>query len=231
MAVVARDSDRATGDRGDNGDVRRAGMVLAVGLAAAGIAALSWLGSDSLADTAAVVQTAGVLIGVTLAVATLRGDRRDKQVDRVLELHREWMSGDLHDARIRLHEHLRWDDGTGDFRILPFSDLRRGPTREKYPAGTPSTPIQDAGIILRFFERANAARAAGAVHQQLFFRLVARHAAWWNLAIDDGSGHSLGERCVSSWSGRRATGSCSAVSNPHIDGGRHHPGDTCPPRL
>jgi hypothetical protein len=61
----------------------------------------------------------------------------------------------------------------------------------KYNTEQESTPRADAGIILRFFDGANAARVAQTVNLPLMAEFIGRNAAWWNKAIiGPGSGIS-----------------------------------------
>ena len=158
-------------------------VAVVAGLIIAAAAVSIVVGVLALGDAAAMVQSVCVVLGVALAVSTLRGDRRDKQVDRVLDLHRELMSDDLQDARTRLQEHLRINSGEGHYRVFPFATVREIPSSERYISKSPDLPLYDAKLILRYFERINTVVASGAVDQPLFCQLLARHALWWNQAL------------------------------------------------
>jgi hypothetical protein len=61
--------------------------------------------------------------------------------------------------------------------------LRHHPVLSRYEADGDHLPIRDVNLILRFFERVNAARTARSVDLPLLAELVGRHATWLDLAI------------------------------------------------
>ncbi|MBV1853396.1 hypothetical protein [Catellatospora tritici] len=135
------------------------------------------------------VQAVGVVAALGLAAATLARDNRDRRVDRVLALHQELMTGDLWQARQRLVTHLtklgqdQRKKGEPDrVRRVTRTDLRRDGDASVYADGTGSPRI-DADLIVRFFERAEAARRTHSLHLPLFGELIGRHALWWNVAL------------------------------------------------
>jgi hypothetical protein len=147
------------------------------------------------------VQALGVLIALILAVLTLGADRHDKQVDRVLALHSEFVTGEIQAARIRLIDHLRRRGGGLYIQGATRDDLQKDPRLSAYDQEPEHTPFHDANTVLRFFERANAAIKAKTLYEPLFHELIIRHVLWWELALLPGS---------SPWFGRVALGELAA---------------------
>jgi len=129
------------------------------------------------------LQALGVLIAVVLAVVTIDTDRHDKQVDRVLALHHELVTGEIEGCRVRLIDHLRKRGGGSHVLPVTREGLQKDPRLSSYDGSTRYTPFHDANTVLRFFERANAAVKAGTVNQPLFHELIIRHALWWSEAL------------------------------------------------
>lgn len=131
------------------------------------------------------IQAAAVVPAVAIAALALNRDSRDKRVDRVLDLHREYNSGELKDAKKRLGTHLREHGVNGHVRPTTHEELRDDPTLSRYSSISDHDPRSDATEILYFFERVNAARTARTVDELLLVELICRSAAWWSLAIKD----------------------------------------------
>jgi hypothetical protein len=129
------------------------------------------------------LQAAGVILALSIGVWTLLGERQDRQVDRILALHSDWTSGVVSDAHERLRVHLRSKGSNGGVRVVSRVDLRTDPTLSQYETASSSTPYVDATQILRFFQRVEGARAAGALYSPLLIELLGRHAGWWDLAL------------------------------------------------
>jgi hypothetical protein len=68
-------------------------------------------------------------------------------------------------------------------------------------------PDLDLNIVLRYFERADSAREAGAVYLPVFADLVGGHAQWWDRALaDDGRDTMLYHLTdLAAWSRRYVT--------------------------
>jgi hypothetical protein len=155
-------------------------LLLVLGLAIAGVF------SDSVyAKLTNGAQAVGVVIALSVAAATLLADSKDRRLDRVLALHKELTSGETHHARARLVDHLRALGHGGKARTASHVDLIEDSVLAHYASMTDRTPRLDLNIIIRFFERANAARLAKAVHLATFADLVGGHALWWDRAIVD----------------------------------------------
>jgi hypothetical protein len=148
----------------------------------------SWIGQSTYASLTAGVQAAGVVIALGLGAATLMRDNRDRRVDRVLALHQELMTGDIWQARYRLVRHLRKLGKDGKSRPVSRQELINDPTVSRYPPEESASPLIDADLLVRFFERADAARRTDALHLPLFAELIGRHALWWDTAILDNPG-------------------------------------------
>lgn len=132
---------------------------------------------------ASAVQAVAVVPAVVVAALTLTRDSRDKRVDRVLDLHREFNSTEINEARTRLAAHLRSNGDGGRIRPTTYEELGHDPVLSRYASAAENTPRGDANKVLRFFERANAARIAKSVDPPMFVELICRHATWWNQAI------------------------------------------------
>src|SRR5271165_5341929 len=65
------------------------------------------LSANQYSALAAAIQAAAVVPAVAIAAMSLNRDSRDKRVDRVLDLHREFNSDELRDTKRRLAAHLR----------------------------------------------------------------------------------------------------------------------------
>lgn len=148
-----------------------------------------WAGATGVVDSARFgaltggVQAIGVVVALGLGAATLLRDSRDRRVDRVLALHEELMTGELWHARHRLVRHLRSLGAEGKARAVSRAELMNDPDVSHYDGGTEATPLMDADLLVRFFERANAVLVAGSVHEPMFVDLIGRHTFWWNTAI------------------------------------------------
>jgi hypothetical protein len=150
--------------------------VLAVGVTGA-------MSHDSYNALTGGLQAIGVVIALGLGAATLMRDSHDKRLDRVLALHQELMTGDLWRARHRLVAHLGRLGRAGRTRIVTREELRSDPELSHYLDVPDARPLDDADLLMRFFERANAARTGTAVEQRLFADLIGRHSLWWDLAF------------------------------------------------
>jgi cytochrome c-type biogenesis protein CcmH/NrfG len=65
------------------------------------------LSSNQYNAVASSVQAIAVIPAITIAALALIGDNRGKRVDRVLNFHREFNSGEIQKAAVRLTAHLR----------------------------------------------------------------------------------------------------------------------------
>jgi hypothetical protein len=126
-----------------------------------GIAAL-FLNSGQYQAFTGGVQALGVVAALVIAVATIASDRTDRQVDRVLQLQEELLGSDLYGVRTRLVRHLREHALEGKTRRVSLSELTGDPQLSKYDdADSAFDPRRDASRLLRYFEKANAARRGG----------------------------------------------------------------------
>lgn len=148
---------------------------------------VSLLTASQYSAMASAIQAAAVVPAVAIAALALNRDSRDKRVDRVLDLHREFNSGELKDAKKRLSVHLREHGVDRHVRPTTHEELRDDPVLSKYSSAHDHSPRSDATEILRFFERVNAVRTARSVDEPLLVELICRDATWWDLAIRDSS--------------------------------------------
>jgi hypothetical protein len=118
-------------------------------------------------------------VALGLAALSLYFDNRDGRVDRVVDMHAQFGDGNFREARRRLRQHLRRYGSDGHVRRTTRDELRHDPELSTYGSVDGESPNDDAGRVFRFFERANAARLTGIVHEQLFHELIGRHAVWW----------------------------------------------------
>jgi hypothetical protein len=137
----------------------------------------AWWHADKVSAWATALSAIAVVPALVLAVATLRTDVRDRQVDRTFSLHSELTSGEINDARLRLVDHLR-KHGTASQsgRILPrrtsIVELRSGSGIGTYGPDSLDSPRDDLSKVLRFFERARLVREAGSADDPLFVELI-----------------------------------------------------------
>jgi hypothetical protein len=129
------------------------------------------------------LQAIGVVVALSVAAATLLTDSKDRRLDRVLDLHKELTSGEAHQARARVVDHLRSLGSNGKARPVSHRAFIDDQAVANYSSTLERKPRLDLNIIIRFFERANSARLAEAVHLQTFAILVGGHALWWDRAI------------------------------------------------
>lgn len=135
------------------------------------------------------VQAVGLVVGLTVAVLSLLSGNDANRVDRVLDLHRELVSGDVGNARSRLADHLRrvGQAQLGSHYVYQpeKGDLRRNPQANAYEdaAAGDARPATDRALLLRYFERADGALKEGILHHGLFHRLIGSHVLWWDAAL------------------------------------------------
>jgi hypothetical protein len=160
-----------------------------------------FLTSSQFNTVAAIVQAIAVIPAVIIAALALANDSRGKQVDRVLDFHREFNSEELQSACSRLMAHLREHGTNGRVRPTSRDELRHDPVLSRYANSASGDPRSDVSLILRFFERINAARTAQIADPSLLVELIGRHAALWDSAItytdDDAARRSLHQ--LSTW--------------------------------
>jgi hypothetical protein len=173
------------------------------------VGAFQLIGKDSYGALTDGMQALGVIVALGAAAATLRADSRNRTLDRVLALHQELMSGEVGAARVRLVRHLRGHE-RGIKRPTTLQELRNGNLAAYSAKGMrldsdsvkAHRPDLDLNILLRYFERADSAREAGAVYLPVFADLIGGHAEWWNRALvdddDEGMRYHLAE--LAAWS-------------------------------
>ncbi len=155
---------------------------VALGLVAALLAVAPVLDSGQYQAFTGAIQALGLVVALGLAWATLESDSRDRRVDRVLSLHGELTTGEVQAARTALTRLLR-DRGTSPLVLRPTLDELGAISDEARRNGA---------LVLRYFERVDAARRAGSLHDDLSYELLGRHAMWLRLALcraDTGSLH------------------------------------------
>lgn len=155
-------------------------LLLAVTLGAAAL----FLNAGQYQAFAGGVQAFAVAVALVIAAATLAADRIDRKVDRVLRLQEELLDSDLYGVRLRLVRHLRKHAIDGKACRVSLSELSSDPQLSKYDdADSAFDPRRDASRLLRYFEKANAARRGGVVAVPLFHELIGRQATWEVLAL------------------------------------------------
>jgi hypothetical protein len=183
-----------------------------IGLVILGVFLISatLLNANQYASMASTIQAIAVVPAIAIAAIALTNDGHDKRVDRVLDFHKELNSGEVLNATVRLATHLREHGQEGKVRPVTRDELIGDSVLSRYSKEQESTPREDAGIILRFFERANAARVAQTVDPPLMAELVGRNAAWWNRAIT-GPGYGISRaplRDLANWADKFASENC-----------------------
>jgi hypothetical protein len=166
------------------------------------VAPIGFLNAGQYQALTAGVQALGVTAALVFGAATLYSDSHSRKVDRVLDFHSALTTGDIQAARIRLLNRLREDKDT----IVPvsFKQLRNDRTFSVYKNSTEDSPLLDVNRVLRFIERANAARIAGIVDLPLFHELIGEHIIFWDHAITHDDTESLARslRELASWVNR-----------------------------
>jgi hypothetical protein len=79
--------------------------------------------ADRFSAWATGVQAVGVIFALFLAGVSLQRDSHDRRVDRVMDLHRELVSGELSGPRFRLSRHLRELGSNGRVRSVSIWQL------------------------------------------------------------------------------------------------------------
>jgi hypothetical protein len=138
---------------------------------------------------AAGVQAFGLVLALGLGAWTLDISTRNQAVDRVLALHAELTTGEVDRARRNLAEHLRNLGSDAHVRVVSGRDLRSDSALKTYPGDRTYTPLEDAVVVVRFFQRVRVAQVLGSLDDEMTVALIGEHAAWWNRAILD-RGHS-----------------------------------------
>ncbi len=163
-------------------------------------------------STATAVGTclAGVaaLFAVLYARKQIREAKRDRRVDRVLQLHAELTNGQVGKARDRFAsymwrvgaettgERICWQPTLDDLRPLPIPDCEKDLDGARqfggYPsglgAGAEDFPLRDLNKILWWFDHIFESLNRNLVDEKLLFSLVGHDAVWWRnlcLLLDD----------------------------------------------
>lgn len=171
---------------------------LALGVVAL-VAPVPWVGADQYSAYAAGIQTLGLVGTLLLGYQTLRGELRDRRVDRALDLHREFVSGEVGEARGRLVQTTRSTDPP---TAIDRMSMSRGALQAATATNGTAT-YEDVVALLRYFERLEAARRAGSLDDLVAASLIGPHARWWDRAIVHDSGkarlplHSFAEWATS----------------------------------
>lgn len=168
-----------------------------IGLGAAGVLAVLVVAAllltpERLSGVAAAVQAVAVVPLLGIGVVTLLRDNAEKRADRTLALHDELMTGQVWRARTRLVEEIRHKHPRGPLVRVARRAMRDSPAWHTYsdPKFDDALPVVDANLILRFFEKAEAALRAKAVDEDLFLDLIGRHAYWWdNVFLPEADGY------------------------------------------
>ncbi|NAS21569.1 hypothetical protein GT755_07705 [Herbidospora sp. NEAU-GS84] len=143
------------------------------------------MSAQEFAALAGIIQALAVIPTVAIGAYALLRDSRDRRIDRVLSFHQELMSGEIGAARNRLGTHLRNLGVEGRPLQIKRLDLLKDSKLGRYIDHEEAGPFSDATLLLRYFERANAARSAQSIYAPLFVELVGRHAAWWDMVFED----------------------------------------------
>jgi hypothetical protein len=157
------------------------------------------------------VQAVGLVLALLLAAwtldvgaTTLRTDVKDRRVDRTLALHEELTSGETDKSRRRLLVHLRDHAPVGEkYLAITRQELGAMAIHSRYSSAAPpeATPFSDAGVLLRFFERAQLAQQAHTIEPSMFVELIGRHATWWNaLFKQENTNPRQALKALSDWS-------------------------------
>lgn len=165
------------------------------------ITSARYLTAEQYQGLAGALQALGVVVALFVAAGTLTSDSENRRVDRVLQLHEMMTSGEVSHAAVRLSDHLRRHGVGGKARRASLEQLRCDPVLRSYCGQPAHSPYLDARMVIRFFEKADAARRANAVSVPLFHELVARHATWFRLAIRADAAEPDGGRlaCLAIW--------------------------------
>lgn len=165
-----------------------------------------FLNADQYQALATGVQALGVTVALVFGAGTLLSDSRDRKVDRALGLHAELTTGDVQTARVRLLLHLQGNREDGKVRPVSLARLRTDERFAAYADPAHGRPLRDANVVLRHFDRVNAARVAGIVEPDLLHELIGVHALWWDRAIarDDGEMLRRGLAELADWTDRHS---------------------------
>ena len=202
---------------------RIAGVLIGIVVAVV-ILPIPWATPAEYQAIVAGVQALGLVVALLIAALALTGDQNDRRVDRVLQLHEDLVSGDVGAARSRLAYHLRTLGPEHEGRryvLQPTQDQlvhdRKLHRYSDHEATTDSTPREDRVMLLRFFERADAARREKTVHLPLLHELIGSHALWWDAALwleDHERSHRRALRDLAQWvSDYASIHQCSYVSS------------------
>ncbi|MFC6093048.1 hypothetical protein [Saccharothrix lopnurensis] len=142
-----------------------------------------FLNADQYQALATGVQALGVTVALVFGAGTLLSDTRNRRVDRALALHAELTTGDVQAARVRLLLRLQAAREEGKVRPVSLDRLRTDGEFAAYADPAQGRPIRDANVVLRHFDRVNAARVAGIVDLPFLHELIGVHALWWDRAI------------------------------------------------
>ena len=148
-----------------------------------------WFTPARFSAYATALQAFAVLLALALAARSLSSEIRDRRLDRVIALHSNFMEGELGGARYRFIRHLRSNRSPeGRIARITRDDLMEDQPLAEYPehywsAFRDHNPRQDANLVIRHFERIDAARVAGSVDEDLLFRLLGPQAVWWDNAL------------------------------------------------
>ncbi|MGM1065446.1 hypothetical protein [Saccharothrix sp. Mg75] len=150
-----------------------------------------FLNADQYQALATGVQALGVTVALVFGAGSLLSDNHNRKVDRALGLHAELTAGDVQTARVRLLVHLQGARENGKVRPVALARLRADDGIATYADPASGRPLRDANVVLRYFERVNAARVAGIADLPFLHELIGVHALWWDRAIARDEGEPL----------------------------------------
>ncbi|MDQ2587853.1 hypothetical protein [Saccharothrix yanglingensis] len=172
-------------------NLSRVAVALTAATATLLVVPIRFLDADQYQALATGVQALGVTVALVFGAGTLLADTHSRKVDRALGLHAELTAGDVQAARVRLLVRLQGTRAEGGVRPVTLDRLRTDDGFAAYAAPERGRPLRDANVVLRYFERVNAARVAGVVDLPLLHELIGVHVLWWDRAIARDEGEPL----------------------------------------
>jgi hypothetical protein len=143
-----------------------------------------WFSPEKYSAWAAGIGAFFVAGSLVVAAMAIMNDNAGRRLDRTLELHEQFVSGDLQAARRRLGNHLRAAGHDGRVYQPTPSELRSGGKLGSYGGNSSHVPNDDVSLIIRYFERAYETLRANSVDQPFFLRTIGREACWWARALE-----------------------------------------------
>lgn len=143
-----------------------------------------WFNPDEYSAWASGIGVFFVAGSLLIAAAAVMNDNVGHRFDRTLALHEQFVSGELQAARLRLGSHLGAVSDDDLVHQPTWSELQSDDAVGNYGSSPGHTPVEDASLILKYFERAYEAVRANAVHEPFFVRTIGREGCWWARAFE-----------------------------------------------